>query len=66
LSYGWFLLSPYIHVSAADAVNVLGKSLGLLAVFLAIESLLEIAIDWYKGKGVRALMRAPHHESKEA
>ena len=65
LSYGWFLVSPYIYLSAADAVNVLSKSLGLLAVFLAIESLLEIAIDWYKGKGIRALMRT-RHEPGEA
>lgn len=66
LSYCWFLVSPYFHVSASDAVNVMAKSLGLLAVFLAIESLLEIAIDAYNGKGIRALMRARHRETEEA
>ncbi|MET0407540.1 MAG: CHASE2 domain-containing protein [Hyphomicrobium sp.] len=66
LSYAWFLVTPHINVSAADAVNVISRSLGLLAVFLAIESLLEIAIDAYRGKGFRALMRARHRETEEA
>ncbi|MFA5955111.1 CHASE2 domain-containing protein [Hyphomicrobium sp.] len=65
LSYVWLSLATSA-LSASDAINVLSKAFGLLGVFLAIESLVEIAVDFFKGEGFRALLRHGHKKIGEA